>query len=281
MDIAVIGANGMLGRALVAAFLGKKFLVTPLALPQFDLTDYHDMADELQKRSPQYVVNAAGFTDVDGCEDRQAEAFAVNGTAVGVLAQVCATIPAALVHFSTDYVFDGKEPAGYAEDAAPDPLSVYGKSKREGERLLQASGCRYLLIRTSWLFGPGRRDNVVEKIITRAKQDGKPKLVNDRWGKPTYARDLAERVVTMVSQNCAPGIYHLTNDTPPPGITWYEFGKEIVELLGLDVAVAPCRSEEFHQKAIRPVHSLLVNTKLPPLRPWREALEEYLKDQKT
>ena len=273
----VIGGNGMLGRELVRALNGTGFPVTTLDRPKFNLTNHNEAGHQLKKAAPRYVFNAAAYTDVDGCEANPQIAYAINGEAVGMLARVCAGIGATLVHFSTDYVFDGANPAGYVEDAAPHPLSVYGKSKWEGERLLQQSGCRYRLIRTSWLFGPGRRDNVVEKIVSRAKQDGKLKLVNDRWGKPTFATDLAFMVASMVfggqDEN---GIYHLTNATPPSGVTWYEFGKAIVELLGLAVDITPCRSAEFPQPAVRPVYSLLVNTKEKPLRPWRQALVEYL-----
>ncbi len=274
MKIAVIGGRGMLGQELLRANVGPD--VVGLDRPEFALTDAVAVARQLTAVAPDVVVNAAAFTDVDGCERAYDQALAVNGTAVGTLAAVCRRLNARLVHFSTDYVFDGNNPAGYAEDAVCRPLNAYGKSKFAGERLLQASGCRYLLIRTSWLFGHGRQDNVVEKIIRRAKQEGKLRLVNDRWGKPTYAKDLAAATVALITGHKPDGIYHLTNDTPKPGVTWYEFGLAIVELLALKVPITPCSSDEFPQAAVRPVYSLLVNTKLPPLRPWREALKEYL-----
>lgn len=275
MRIAIIGARGMLGTALLSAFPGHD--VVGLDRTEFELTDAVTIARQLTAIAPGVVVNAAAYTDVDGCEREYDRALAVNGTAVGTLAAACRELNARLVHFSTDYVFDGNTPAGYPEDAQPNPLSAYGRSKVAGERLLQASGCRFLLIRTSWLFGSGRGDNVVEKIIARAKQDGRLQLVNDRWGKPTYARDLAIKTAELVNGGHHENrICHLTNVTPPSGITWYEFGKAIVLLLGLAVEVTPCRSAEFPQAAVRPVHSLLVNTKVPSLRPWREALKEYL-----
>ncbi|TSC77174.1 MAG: dTDP-4-dehydrorhamnose reductase [Parcubacteria group bacterium Gr01-1014_31] len=279
LPVAIIGAQGMLGRELVAVLQSQGLPVCTLDLPEFDLTDHDHVVRRLKGITPRYVINAAAYTDVDGCEENAPIAYAINAEAVGVLAQTCRDIGAALVHYSTDYVFDGADPAGYAENAVPNPLSVYGKSKLEGERLLRQSSCRYLLIRTSWLFGPGRRDNVVEKIITRAKRDGKLKLVNDRWGKPTYAADLATKTVAlMVAGDDEEGIHHLTNDTPTTGITWYEFGKEIMKLLGLDTELEACSSAEFPQKAMRPVHSLLVNTKELPLRSWREALADYLRE---
>ncbi|MDO8559526.1 MAG: dTDP-4-dehydrorhamnose reductase [bacterium] len=276
LPVAIIGANGMLGGELLKACTRSDFPVTALDLPKFNLTNHEDVAYQLKKIVPRYVLNAAAYTDVDGCEEHPGLANAINGEAVGVLANACRDIGAVLVHYSTDYVFDGTDPAGYAEDAAPNPLSVYGKSKLEGERLLRASGCKYLLIRTSWLFGPGRRDNVVEKIIARAQQDGKLRLVNDRWGKPTYAKDLAAVTLDLAAQEKSDGIYHVTNAAPDAGITWYEFGAAIVALVGLKIPVTPCASHEFPQAAARPVHSLLANTKLPPLQPWREALQDYV-----
>ena len=277
MRLVVIGARGMLGGELVRALAAEGGTVIALDLPTFDLTKPGQVRRQLAEAQPAVVINAAAYTDVDGCEKHPAMAYAINGEAVGVLGKVCRDIGAVLVHYSTDYVFDGNNPTGYAENAMCNPLSAYGNSKLAGEQLLQQSGCRYLLIRTSWLFGLGRRDNVVEKIVTRAKLDGKLKLVNDRWGKPTYARDLAARTVEMTVQGSDDGIYHLTNFTPPSGITWYEFGKTIVELLRLPVKVTPCSSAEFTQAAVRPVYSLLVNTREKPLRSWREALAEYLK----
>ena len=140
LPVAIIGANGMLGGELLKACTRSDFPVTALDLPKFNLTNHEDVAYQLKKIAPRYVLNAAAYTDVDGCEEHPGLANAINGEAVGVLANVCRDIGAVVVHYSTDYVFDGKDPAGYAEDAVPNPLSVYGKSKLEGERLLQHAG---------------------------------------------------------------------------------------------------------------------------------------------
>ena len=273
MRIAIVGIKGMLGRELEAAFGGNTVL--GLDLPEFNLTDAVQVKEQLSVFGPDVVMNAAAYTNVDACETNPALALAINGTAVGTLAEVCRDINARMVHYSTDYVFDGNNPHGYAENAMPSPLSAYGRTKLVGEEKLLQSGCRHIVIRTSWLFGRYRSDNVVEKIVARAKKDGQLKMINDRWGKPTFAKDLAAVTLDLVSKEKSDGIYHVTNTTPDAGITWYDFGQAIVEELGMKIQVSPCSSDEFPQAAVRPVHSILVNTKRPPLRPWRDALQEY------
>ncbi|MDD5110754.1 MAG: dTDP-4-dehydrorhamnose reductase [Patescibacteria group bacterium] len=277
MRVAIVGAKGMLGRELEAAFGSNTML--GLDLPEFSLTNPAHVEQQIQAFKPDLVINAAAYTNVDACEANSDLAMAINGTAVGTLAEACRQVNARLVHYSTDYVFDGANSQGYAEDAKTNPLSAYGRTKLVGEQKLLGSSCRYLMIRTAWLFGKYRNDNVVEKIIARAKKDGKLRMVNDRWGKPTYAKDLAAVTLQLVQCGKPDGIFHVTNATPPSGITWYEFGLAIVEQLGLKIPVTPCASDEFPQAAVRPVYSLLNNTKLPPLRPWQEALKEYLSER--
>jgi len=260
----LFGASGMLGHALRDIFphailLGHK---------EVDITDKDAVRKIIRRHRPATVINAAGYTDVDGCEDNQEYAFAVNGKAPGIVADACAETGATLVHYSTDYIFDGKS-IEYREDARPNPINVYGKSKLMGESGIQKNTDDYRIIRTSWLYGNHGR-NFVDTILALSKQVPHVRVVDDQRGKPTYTVDLAQKTPEILS--CEPGIYHITND----GVcSWYEFANAFIP------NAVPCSSAEFPRKAQRPAYSVLVNTKTEPLRHWRDALTEYIHQKGT
>jgi len=154
-------------------------------------------------------------------------------------------------------------------------LNVYGQSKLQGEELLQQKGEMFYLIRSSWLYGENGK-NFIDTILTKAGQEPKLKVVNDQFGKPTYTKDLARKTREIIDQMKPCGIYHVTNKTKEGGISWYELAKRAVELKNLKCEVVPCSTFEFPRPAKRPKYSALVNTKLGPVRHWREALKEYL-----
>lgn len=272
--ILILGAKGMLGHALAEIFLDKNPVLWDMV--ELDITKKDEVEKKLKELKPTLILNASGFTDVDGAESNKEAAMAVNGQAIGYLTQTAKELAAILVHYSTDYVFDGTAKEGYKEDDKPNPLSVYGKSKLLGEKLLQEKGEMYYLIRSSWMFGEHGPNNFIETISTKAKEKGSLKVVNDQFGKPTYAKDLAKKTREIIDQSKPCGIYHVTNKTKEGGISWYEFAKKIIELSGISAEITACTSEEFSRLAKRPENAALINTKLEPMRNWDEAVKDYL-----
>ena len=235
---------------------------------ELDITNRESVIDCIRKIKPDIVINAAAYTDVDGCEDKQELAFQVNGYGPGYIAEACSIIGAKLVHFSTDYVFDGSKEE-YAEFDVPNAINVYGYSKLLGENKIIENINDYRIIRISWLFGVHGK-NFVETMLRLSREVDTVKVVNDQFGKPTYTMDLANKIKEIIELD--PGIYHITNE----GIcSWYEFASAIID------NVIPCTSEEFPKKAKRPRYSVLINTKTEPMRHWKEALKDYIGNRST
>ncbi|KKH59367.1 dTDP-4-dehydrorhamnose reductase [Methanosarcina mazei] len=258
----IIGSSGMLGSDLCKVFPDA----VKLTHHDLDITDRDQVIESILEIKPDVVINAAAYTNVDGCEDNKELAFQVNGYGPGYIAEACARAGAKLVHFSTDYVFDGSKKE-YVESDIPDPINVYGDSKLLGEKKIIENMDDYRIVRISWLFGIHGK-NFVETMLKLSGEMDTVKVVNDQFGKPTYTMDLASKVKEIIELD--PGIYHITND----GIcSWYEFASSIID------NVIPCTSEEFPRKAKRPKYSVLVNTKTEPMRHWREALKAYLKER--
>jgi dTDP-4-dehydrorhamnose reductase len=256
--VLILGAYGMLGHDLQAVFPGAVCRGHDL-----DITDEVQVSSFISDLRPDLVVNAAAYTNVDGCEDDRETAFAVNGEALEYIATACHEVDARLVHYSTDYVFDGSK-MEYIESDEPNPINVYGASKLLGEQDIARCMNDYRIIRTSWLFGT-HGENFVDTIQQLSKQMDSVRVVNDQIGKPTYTADLARKTAEVVE--CDPGIYHITND----GIcSWYEFAWAFAP------NVVPCSSDEFPRKAKRPRYSVLANTKTSPMRSWQTALADYL-----
>lgn len=259
----------MLGSALATEFAAEA--PACFDLPELDITQADSARRLLDEARPTIVINAAAYTDVDGCEDHEAEAYAVNATGVENLAAWCKGAGALLIHYSTDYVFNGKKPEGYAEDDPTGPMNAYGRTKLAGERFLMDSGAHFLLIRTSWLYGPHGK-NFVDTILKRAAEVPELRVVNDQHGCPTLTTDLARHTRTLL-ENGTMGIHHATNEG---ATTWFDFARAIVASAHLSVPVLPMSSSELIRKAQRPAYSVLRNTKDVHLRPWKVALREYL-----
>ncbi|MGE5457967.1 MAG: dTDP-4-dehydrorhamnose reductase [Methanococcaceae archaeon] len=258
----IIGASGMLGYDLCKLF-PDAFKLTHKEL---DITNHESVIDCIRKIKPDVVINSAAYTCVDGCGDKQELAFQVNGYGPGYIAEACSIFGAKLVHFSTDYVFDGSKKE-YKESDVPSPINISGHSKLLGEKKIIENIDDYRIIRISWLFGVHGK-NFVETMLRLSKELDTVKVINDQFGKPTYTMDLANRVKEIIELDS--GIYHITNE----GIcSWYEFASDIID------NVIPCTSEEFPRKAKRPSYSVLVNTKIEPMRHWKEALKDYLKER--
>lgn len=274
MKILILGANGMLGHELAGAFSDKdRYELFLWDQQNLDITNQTDVEKQLKDLNPAVIINSAAYTAVDKAESEEELVYKVNGYAVGYLAQAAKDIDALLVHFSTDYVFDGQNHLGYKEDySVRNPATVYGKSKKLAEKMIEDINPRHYLIRTQWLFGANGK-NFIETMLRLAGEGKDLKVVNDQFGSPTYAKDLAEKVREMVEENRESGTYHVTNSGT---CSWYDFALKIFEFTNMHPAVKPVKSEEFSAPAKRPTYSMLVNTKLPPLRTWEDALRAYL-----
>jgi len=270
MKILILGAGGQLGRALTNVLADEEILVADL--PQCDITNFDGIREWLKNSAPDAVINAAAYTAVDESENNQETADLVNGEAVGNLAAICHDLKIALIHYSTDFVFDGTQDI-YNEQAVPNPLSYYGKSKLLGEKLCLEKNPDACIIRTAWLYGLGG-NNFINKIIERAKKETELKVVDDQIGCPTFAKDLAVATRDFLREKHPGGIYHLTNDG---SCSRYELALKIVEFLKYNTKVIPVKTTDLPETpAKRPAKVILQNTKLPKLRPWAEAVVDYL-----
>lgn len=251
----------------------------PSDVGQLDITDAASIAEGLTSQRPDAVVNAAAYTDVDGCESHEPQALAVNGTGAGLLAEACARAGVPLLHVSTDYVFDGSIPApgAYAEDDPTGPLSAYGRTKLAGEQAVAAAGGESWIVRTQWLYGLGGK-NFVETMLRLARERDRLTVVDDQVGSPTCTHDLAPVLWEIVVRRPPMGIYHAVNDGH---CSWYDFAREIFRRAHVDVRVDPMDSSQLGRPAPRPARSVLGTSKLEAalghgLRLWQDALGSYL-----
>jgi len=283
----ILGKNGMLGTELQHVFHDRDFVA--LARADLDISDENAVKTEILNTRPDVILNAVGYKNVDKAESEEPLANEINGMAVGRLAKMCRDFGITLVHFSTDYVFDGKKREGYREDDLPSPINAYGRSKLLGEQLLidameaeyegmdQEEG-KYFIIRSSYFFGR-YGENLLSRMLDNARKKLKFKAVDDQWARPTYTLDLARQVKWLLESNeYESGIYHITN----AGMTnWYEMAKTLVTEAGfVSDLVEPCSLSDWPAPAQRPQYSVLLNSKLPELRSWREALKDYLEEIK-
>jgi dTDP-4-dehydrorhamnose reductase len=272
--IVILGAGGMLGRELAAAIARAGLPCSPFGgRADLDIADSGAVGRALDRLQPVAVFNAAGWTDVDSAEADEASADAANHLGPRHVAAWCAANGARLIHFSTDYVFDGLADRPYRTDDPTSPAGAYGRTKLAGERAIAASGCKHLIIRTSWLYAEHGR-NFVRTILRLAGEKRALNVVNDQRGRPTHARDLATTALGLDYAG-ARGVHHVANDGE---CSWFEFASEIVRLSGLDCRVNPCSTAEFPRPAKRPGYSVLdlsgTTDLLGPIRHWREALAE-------
>jgi dTDP-4-dehydrorhamnose reductase len=268
----IIGAKGMLGTALAARFSTHDPILWDIG--EIDITDADQVMTKLREARPDVVVNAAAYTNVDKAETDRDLAHRVNADGSRNLVAACKDVGATLVHFSTDYVFDGENAAGYLEsDRGHDPLNWYGRTKLDGEEALHASAWpKWYLIRTAWLYGPNGK-NFVDTMRIVGREKGSVQVVDDQTGCPTLTSDLADRVYGLIAADAPFGTYHGVNDGT---CTWYGFAKKIFTISGMSVEATPCSSDAFPSPAKRPRFSVLQCTKLPPMRPWDVALAEYI-----
>ena len=289
MKILVIGAKGQLGHEIVklSSSVEHEFIFTDLlgdgeGIEALDITDPQQVQQAVSD-DIDVIINCAAYNEVDKAEEDDAPAKKLNTEAVANLAAAAKKAGALLIHFSTDYVFDGRANVPYTEEDTPSPLSVYGRSKLAGEEAVAASGCRYMIFRTSWLYSLTGR-NFFKTMANKCAASASIKVVIDQAGTPTYAYDLAYLVLHIIEtgQLDKTGIYHYSNE----GVaSWYDFAKEINDMLGYTCDVQPCRTSEFQRKAARPNYSVMDKKKVKDafgvqIPHWRESLaflvEDYL-----
>ncbi len=268
--VVLVGASGMLGRAMVDALDAESAEVRVPARSALDLERPETIRDAVSSNAA-LVINCAAYTDVDGAEREEERAVRTNGDGVGRLAERCREVGALLVHFSTDYVFDGTRSEPYAVDHARSPINAYGRSKARGEELLLASGARHLLVRTSWLHAPWGKC-FPRTIVELARARGSIRVVHDQRGRPTFAPHLASAALELALRG-GEGTFHVTDGGE---CSWFELARAVVETAGLSCVVEPCTTRDMPRPAARPERSVLDLSKteavLGPMPPWTEHL---------
>jgi len=273
----LLGSDGMLGRAFAELLQNQNRPFEARTFPQFDLTRQDSIRDAISTRFSA-VINCAAYTDVDGAETNQVLAQQINASGVGHLAINCRLASLPLVHFSTDYIFDGTGRTPYPPVPPPDdsrPINVYGRSKLQGEQLIREVSDEHLIIRTSWLYAPWAK-NFVRTIAAASRSKPELQVVNDQQGRPTSAQHLAASTLALLNRK-ARGIYHITDSGQ---CTWFDFACEIVRLTNANCNVTPCTSAAFPRPAKRPAYSVLdiakTESELGPLPTWKSNLEAVI-----
>ncbi len=276
MRVSLFGATGLLGKTLTHQW--TEDVVAPLGSKDADIRDPQQVSQAIERTRPDWIVLAAAYTDVDGCESNRELAFAVNRDGAANVAHAAKQFGARLLAISTDYVFDGKGSSPYESDHPRAPRSVYGRSKAEGEVRMQEILPEVCIVRTSWLFGVGGKcfpDTILKLAATRPELE----VVDDQRGSPTYSVDLGRAVIQLCREQ-AEGIVHATNSGE---CSWFEFAREIVSEAGLATIVRPTTSDKFVRPAERPRYSVLSPRSLNrygiTMPDWRDALRRYLAER--
>jgi dTDP-4-dehydrorhamnose reductase len=277
MRILLTGTRGQVGSELVELLqpLGE---VVATERSELDLADPQAIRRVLRERRPQVIVNPAAYTAVDKAETEEALAARINGEAPGAMAEEAQRLGALLVHYSTDYVFDGAAARPYREDDPVRPLGAYGRTKLEGEKQIRASGCRHLIVRTAWVYGRG--GNFVRAILRQARLGHALRVVDDQFGAPTWARDIALATQRLIAQE-AQGTVHVSASGQA---SWYEVAREVLRLAALQVEVRAVSTADYGARAPRPRYSVLDNSRLralgvPAVGDWRERLAQHLQSE--
>ena len=265
----------MLGQALVKAAKARGHDVVTLGREDGDITNFEILKEKIGAVNPDVIFNAIAYTAVDNAEDDEQNAIAINKRLPEMLATLIKDTAVYCIHYSTDFVFSGKQYIPYTEKDVPEPCSVYGETKLAGEQALaKLDNCA--ILRTAWLFGEGRK-NFVSTILKYAQEKGSLRVVSDQFGSPTYTKDLAE-MSFLIMEHRGVGIFHTVNSGQA---SWCELASEAVKMLNLSVFVEPIETKDWPTKAVRPAYSVLSTQKLQQLygytpRPWLQALQEYI-----
>ena len=285
MRVVLLGPNGQLGHDIVCAHRnsGEPFDLLPLPRDRLEVAVPAAVERVLKSLHFDVLVNCTGYHKTDEVEDNATLAFAVNAHAVQVMARTCADKRARLLHISTDYVFGGgiERTKPLREDDSTAPINVYGASKAMGETLARLASDDVVILRVASLFGvagaSGKGGNFVETMIRAGREKGAVRVVDDQTMSPTSTADVARVIVRMLTDGCAPGLYHAVNTGTA---TWFEFACEIIRRAGVEATVIPCATGEYPVRAARPRYSVLDNAKVSAafgaIPPWQDALARYL-----
>jgi dTDP-4-dehydrorhamnose reductase len=277
LRILLTGCGGQVGSELDRTLLALgEVVATDRA--RIDLADAAAIRRAVDEVRPDIIVNAAAYTAVDKAESQRELAMQVNAVAPAHLGEEAKRLNALFVHYSTDYVFDGEKRTPYTEADSPNPLSHYARSKLEGERAIAASGCRYLLLRTSWVYGP-RASNFYQVIARKAAAGEPMRMVDDQTSVPTPSGFIARYTVSLLEKN-AEGLFHLV---PSGAATRYQFAREVVATMRSTSQVQPAETADFPAAARRPVYSAMANAAVAvvlgaPLPHWQSVLRQYVSD---
>lgn len=285
MKFLVTGAGGQLGSEWIAYLKKHELSYSAYSSADLDITNPEQVQERFKECEPEVVINCAAYTDVDGAEENPEAAFKVNSLGAEIIAKECRRYRAKLVHYSTDYIFSGRQsdsdryPEGYPEDAPSAPLNVYGKSKKEGEDAIIKHGRDWLIIRVSWLCGQ-YGSNFLKTMLRLGKERDELKIVNDQFGSPTFCHDLVDKSVQLIEKE-QQGVFHLSSTGK---ISWFDFAEKIFELEKIDVTCSPVSSDHFPAKATRPKFSLLNTGKIKDIgiEPvhWEKGTRELLQQLK-
>jgi len=283
LKILLIGASGQLGTDLHRVLVSHGATVAPVSHAELEVSDGKAVDSTVAGTHPTAVISTGAFHKVEECEKQAARAFEVNALGARNLAQACDRAGCVLVHFSTDYVFDGMQRSPYSEDDLPCPINVYGASKLAGEHLIRAVFERYYIVRTCGLYGwagsSGKGGNFVETMRRKAREGAPIKVVDDQVLTPTFTVDLAEAVVKLLATEQF-GLYHITSEGE---CSWYKFAKTIFELEKTAADLAPATTAEVMSPVRRPAYSVLNKSKLGSLGicmpAWEDALARYLESR--
>lgn len=270
MKVLVTGAGGQLGSELMELMPARGYKVIGLSREELDISDAEAVEGSLRKHRPGLVINAAAYTNVDGCEEETELAYRVNALGPRNLAQYGERLGCELLHVSTNYVFDGSSSRPYEPFDLPNPISAYGRTKLSGEEYVKCLSSRFYIVRTAGVYGMGH--NFVRTMLRLAGERDTLKVKDDEFISPTYARDLAGGMIRVIESGMY-GVYHITN---AGFCSWYEFAREIFKLSGREVEVLPVPASEYPLPAARPANGVLSSLGSPELRHWREGLADYL-----
>jgi dTDP-4-dehydrorhamnose reductase len=270
VKILITGSRGQLGQELVETLPERGHEVVALSRSELDVADREAVQRSIEAYSPELVINAAAYTNVDGCETETDLAYLVNALGPRNLAQACERRGCQLLHVSTNYVFDGESDRPYEPFDPPNPISAYGRTKLAGEEYVKHLLNRWYIVRSAGVYGRGH--NFVRTMLRVATERDVLKVKSDEFISPTYARDLAWGIAEVVESG-GYGLYHLTN---AGSCSWYEFAREIFRLAGVGVEVVPIPGSEYPLPAARPANGLLSSLGSLELHHWKEALADYL-----
>lgn len=283
----LIGNKGMLGSKIEQLLINNNLNIIK-SDKEIDITDLRTLKKFTNNQNISWIINCSAYTAVDKAEEEKNLAYKINAEGILNICQIAKDKKARLIHISTDYVFDGNKKVPYHEDDKTNPLGIYGLSKLAGENNIIKNYDKFFIIRTSWLYGENGK-NFVATILKFLNEKSQLKIINDQFGCPTYTKDLAELIYTIINQNSNKyGIYHFSNENIT---TWYKFTLKIYEIskkfkiIDKDVEILPITTDQYPTKAKRPIYSVLSKDKVKKtfninIRSWDDALKEYIKNLK-